>query len=68
MVLLATMLGAVVLLPQNRWQSISLDVILSALQVQNWHQAFSVDSYAAGTALVSPVQPFWSLAWKNSST
>lgn len=61
-VLLATMLGAVVLLPQNRWQSISLDVIMSALQVQNWNQAFSVDSYAAATALVSPVQHFWSLA------
>lgn len=61
-VLLATMLAAVVLLPQNRWQSISLDVIMSALQVQNWNQAFSVDSYAAATALVSPVQHFWSLA------
>ena len=61
-VLLATMLGAVILLPQNRWQSISLDVIMSALQVQNWNQAFSVDSYAAATALVSPVQHFWSLA------
>ncbi|MGO4803636.1 acyltransferase family protein [Arthrobacter sp. 2MCAF15] len=61
-VLLATILGAVVLLPQNRWQSISVDVVMSALQVQNWHQAFSVDSYAAATALVSPVQHFWSLA------
>lgn len=61
-VLLATILGVVVLLPQNRWQSISLDVVMSALQVQNWNQAFSVDSYGAATALVSPVQHFWSLA------
>lgn len=61
-VLLAIMLATVVLLPQNRWQSISLDVIASGLQVQNWNQAFSANSYANATALVSPVQHYWSLA------
>lgn len=61
-VLLAIVLGTVVLLPQSRWQSISLDVIASGLQIQNWNQAFSANSYAQATALVSPVQHYWSLA------
>lgn len=62
LVLLATIVGTVIFLPQNRWQSISLDVIMSGLHVQNWNQAFSANSYAGATALVSPVQHFWSLA------
>src|SRR5689334_22475544 len=35
LVLLVIVLGTVTLLPQSRWQSISLDVIASGLQVQN---------------------------------
>ena len=62
LVLLVIVLGTVMLLPQSRWQSISLDVIASGLQVQNWNQAFSANSYAHATALVSPVQHYWSLA------
>ncbi|MFF1881033.1 acyltransferase family protein [Pseudarthrobacter sp. NPDC058196] len=62
LVLLVIVLGTVVLLPQSRWQSISLDVIASGLQIQNWNQAFSANSYAQATALVSPVQHYWSLA------
>lgn len=61
-VLLATLVGTVLLLPQSRWQSICLDVIMSGLQIQNWNQAFSTSSYAGATALVSPVQHYWSLA------
>ncbi|MDJ0321500.1 acyltransferase family protein [Pseudarthrobacter sp. PS3-L1] len=61
-VLLATLAGALLVLPQSRWQSISQDVAMSALQIQNWHQAFSTGTYAGATALVSPVQHFWSLA------
>lgn len=61
-VLLATMLGAVLLVPQHRWQSIALDVVMSAIQVQNWNQAFSSVSYESANVLVSPVQHFWSLA------
>ena len=61
-VLLATMVGAVLLMPQHRWQSIALDVVMSAIQVQNWNQAFSSVSYESANALVSPVQHFWSLA------
>ncbi|WP_285248822.1 acyltransferase family protein [Pseudarthrobacter sp. efr-133-R2A-89] len=62
LVLLVIVLGTVTLLPQSRWQSISLDVIASGLQVQNWNQAFSANTYAHATALVSPVQHYWSLA------
>ncbi|WP_427006802.1 acyltransferase family protein [Pseudarthrobacter sp. H2] len=61
-VLVATLVGMVVLLPQSRWQSISIDIIMSGLQVQNWNQAFSAHSYEGATALVSPVQHYWSLA------
>lgn len=62
LVLLATLAAMVLLLPQSRWQSISFDVIMAALQVQNWKQAFGSGSYEGATALVSPVQHYWSLA------
>ncbi|MFC7849785.1 acyltransferase family protein [Arthrobacter sp. NPDC057388] len=61
-VLVATMAAAVLLMPQHRWQSIALDVVMSAAQVQNWNQAFGSVSYESANALVSPVQHFWSLA------
>jgi peptidoglycan/LPS O-acetylase OafA/YrhL len=62
LVLLATLAAMVLLLPQSRWQSISFDVVMAALQVQNWNQAFGSGSYEGATALVSPVQHYWSLA------
>lgn len=61
-VLLSTLAATLVLLPQNRWQSIALDIIMSASQIQNWNQAFSSISYESANAFVSPVQHFWSLA------
>ncbi|MET3933353.1 acyltransferase family protein [Arthrobacter sp. OAP107] len=61
-VLMSTMAGAVLLMPQDRWQSIALDVMMSAAQVQNWNQAFGSVSYESANALVSPVQHLWSLA------
>lgn len=62
LVLLATLAGMVLLLPQSRWQSISIDVIMAGLQLQNWNQAFGSGTYEGATALVSPVQHYWSLA------
>lgn len=62
LVLLAVMCATVLLLPQSRWQDVSRDVIASALQVQNWNQAFGTASYEAAGELASPVQHFWSLA------
>lgn len=61
-VLLATMAATVLLLPQGRWQGVARDVVMSSLQVQNWNQAFSSASYEGATAMVSPVQHYWSLA------
>lgn len=61
-VLLATLAATVMLLPQSRWQAICFDVIMAALQVQNWNQAFGSGTYEGATALVSPVQHYWSLA------
>ncbi|ALE06664.1 acyltransferase [Arthrobacter sp. ERGS1:01] len=61
-VLLAVMGASVLVLPQSRWQDVSRDIVASALQVQNWNQAFGSASYEAAGELVSPVQHFWSLA------
>ncbi|WP_158539298.1 acyltransferase family protein [Renibacterium salmoninarum] len=62
LVLLAVVVGTFVFLPQSRWQSVSWDVAMSTLQVQNWNQGFSSASYEGATAAVSPVQHYWSLA------
>ncbi|WP_343318017.1 acyltransferase family protein [Arthrobacter sp. TMP15] len=61
-VLLTVVLATVIVLPQSRWQDVARDVAASALQVQNWNQAFGSASYESAGALVSPVQHFWSLA------
>lgn len=61
-VLVAVMAATVCILPQGRWQSVSRDIVASALQVQNWNQALSSTSYESAGELVSPVQHFWSLA------
>lgn len=62
LVLLAVMVATVLVLPQGRWQGVARDVVASALQIQNWNQAFGLTSYESAGALVSPVQHFWSLA------
>lgn len=61
-VLLAVVAATVIVLPQGRWQEVARDVVASALQIQNWNQAFGSASYESAGALVSPVQHFWSLA------
>ncbi len=61
-VLLAVVVATVLLMPVSRWRATALDVITSALQVQNWALAFGAGSYAEATAAVSSVQHFWSLA------
>lgn len=61
-VLIVTLVATVLVLPQSRWQSVSMDVVMSGLQVQNWNQAFSASSYEGATSAVSPVQHYWSLA------
>ncbi|MEV8181626.1 acyltransferase family protein [Specibacter sp. NPDC078692] len=61
-VLLSVMVASVLVLPQSRWQEVARDVVASALQIQNWNQAFGSTSYESAGELVSPVQHFWSLA------
>lgn len=61
-VLLATVVSAVLLFPQGRWQGVARDVAASGLNIQNWNQAFSTTSYEGATESVSPLQHFWSLA------
>ncbi|UZJ24568.1 acyltransferase [Rhodococcus antarcticus] len=61
-VLVATVVLTVLLLPVSRWRPVALDVAASALQVQNWALAYGSTDYAAATQAVSPLQHYWSLA------
>ncbi|MGO4453163.1 acyltransferase family protein [Arthrobacter sp. RAF14] len=62
LVTVLTLAASLVFLPTTRWLSIAWDAIMSALQVQNWNQAYSANSYADATAAPSPLQHYWSLA------
>jgi peptidoglycan/LPS O-acetylase OafA/YrhL len=61
-VLVATMVMTLTLMPRHRWDSAGGDIVSAALYVVNWRFAErSVDYLAEGLA-PSPVQHFWSLA------
>ncbi|MCU1632120.1 MAG: acyltransferase [Micrococcaceae bacterium] len=62
LVLSATTLAALLILPTSRWTLLSKDVIASGLQVQNWNLAFGSTSYEQAGGPVSIFQHFWSLA------
>jgi peptidoglycan/LPS O-acetylase OafA/YrhL len=61
-VLLATSIATVVLLPISLWPSILREVAASALDIQNWALAILSTDYAHATVGASPVQHFWSLS------
>ncbi|MGH3489127.1 MAG: acyltransferase family protein [Actinopolymorphaceae bacterium] len=62
LVLAATMVMTLVLLPQISWRVIGGDIVASALYVVNWRLANRSVDYLAEDADASPVQHFWSLA------
>lgn len=63
LVLVATAVGVLLLEPVRTWPSLGAQIAASGLYVQNWLLAAdSVDYLAQQSALVSPVQHFWSLS------
>jgi peptidoglycan/LPS O-acetylase OafA/YrhL len=61
-VLLATAMATVALMPVFRWHDIANDIVASALYVQNWRLAWQSVDYLAVDEAGGPLRHFWSLA------
>jgi peptidoglycan/LPS O-acetylase OafA/YrhL len=61
-VLVATALLGVAILPQGRWAQTIREIAAAALFVENWQLAADSVDYAARTNMTSVVQHFWSLS------
>ncbi|WP_245938224.1 acyltransferase family protein [Williamsia limnetica] len=61
-VLAAIVALTLLVLPRARWESLSGEVIASALYYQNWHLAFASQDYAAADSANSPMQHLWSMS------
>lgn len=61
-VLIASAVVTVTVLPVTRWATVAWDLITSALYVTNWRLASRSVDYLAAEATASPVQHFWTLA------
>jgi peptidoglycan/LPS O-acetylase OafA/YrhL len=62
LVLAATAVAARLIAPPTQWKSIAIEVMASALYVQNWVLAGTSVDYLAGANVPTPTQHFWSLA------
>lgn len=62
LVLAATALGTLLILPSVQWQQAFREILGSALYVQNWVLAADSVDYLAAENAPSPVQHFWSLS------
>lgn len=62
LVLLATSVAVLVLMPASRWRDVFSEIVASTLYVQNWFLASTATDYSAADASASPVQHYWSLA------
>lgn len=61
-VILFTMAGSILLLPQSQWDQIVGEMFASALYFQNWELATSAVDYLAQNNDASPFQHFWALS------
>ncbi|WP_022793513.1 acyltransferase family protein [Marinococcus halotolerans] len=61
-VILFTMAGSIVFLPQSQWEQIVSEMLASALYFQNWELATSAVDYLAQNNEASPFQHFWALS------
>ncbi|MEU3270184.1 acyltransferase family protein [Saccharomonospora sp. NPDC006951] len=61
-VLMATMVAAVLWLPEHRWFQTIREVVASALYLENWQLAADSVDYFAQQSTASVVQHFWSLS------
>ena len=60
--LLGVVVGSLFLMPEAYWRDTAVEVIASALYVQNWWLAFQAVDYLGAETAASPVQHFWSLS------
>ena len=61
-VLVATVVAGMLLLPEGRWQQTLQEVGAAAVFLENWQLAADAVDYAARSNMSSPVQHFWSLS------
>lgn len=61
-VLIVTLTGTVLLLPQSRWDETFKQIIAASIYVQNWLLAISAVDYWDVESAASPVQHYWSLS------
>ncbi len=61
-VLVATVVAGMLLLPEGRWQQTLEEVVAAAVFLENWQLAADAVDYAARSNMSSPVQHFWSLS------
>lgn len=61
-VLIATLAGTVLFLPETRWAETATQIASSALYVQNWVLAWLAVDYLGSENAASPVQHYWSLS------
>ncbi|WP_158507216.1 acyltransferase family protein [Subtercola sp. Z020] len=62
LVLVATGLAVLVVVPTVKWQQFFSEIAASTLYVQNWLLAHNSVDYLAATNAASPVEHFWSLS------
>jgi peptidoglycan/LPS O-acetylase OafA/YrhL len=62
LVLLATAIATLVLVPSHRWGAFLTEIAASAGYVENWRLAHSAVDYFARADGISPVQHYWSLS------
>ncbi|RBY85473.1 acyltransferase family protein [Blastococcus sp. TF02A-30] len=61
-VLAATVVGGIALLPETRWRDLTTHLVASATFTENVHLVQQSTQYAADDASASPMQQFWSLS------
>lgn len=57
-----TIVGSLIFLPKGRWEETAIQIVASALYVENWALAWLAVDYLGAENAASPVQHFWSLS------
>jgi peptidoglycan/LPS O-acetylase OafA/YrhL len=61
-VLLFTVVGSILIMPQVQWKQIISEIFASAFYFENWYLANSAVDYLAQNNQASPLQHFWALS------
>lgn len=62
LVLFVTFVGMLTLIPMALWEETGVQIVASAIYVQNWVVAWLEIDYLGSENIASPVQHFWSLS------